>query len=56
MKKNSEDIFRLIEIDPITGQYFIEIPEEIMNELEWYEDTRIKFTLDGSEVILSEVD
>lgn len=25
-----------------------------MNELSWYEDTKICFTLDGNEVILSE--
>jgi hypothetical protein len=54
MKKNSEDIFASIEIDPISGEYFITIPEQIMNELEWYEDTKIKFTIDGKEVILSE--
>ena len=56
MKKNPGDIFAPVEIDPITGQYFITIPEQIMNELEWYEDTQIKFTLDGNEVILSEAD
>ena len=56
MKKNSGDIFAPIEIDPISGQYFITIPEQIMNDLEWYEDTKIKFTLDGNEVILSEMD
>lgn len=56
MKKNSGDIFASIEIDPITGQYFITIPEQIMNELEWYEDTRIKFSIDSDEVILKEVD
>lgn len=54
MKKNSGDIFEPIEIDPISGEYFIKIPEQIMNELEWYEDTEICFTLDGKEVILSE--
>jgi bifunctional DNA-binding transcriptional regulator/antitoxin component of YhaV-PrlF toxin-antitoxin module len=54
MKKNSGDIFESIEIDPITGQYYITIPEQIMNELEWYEDTEICFTLDGGEVVLSE--
>jgi hypothetical protein len=27
-----------------------------MNELEWYEDTRIKFSIDSDEVILKEVD
>jgi hypothetical protein len=27
-----------------------------MNELEWYEDTKIKFSIEGSEVVLSEAD
>ena len=56
MKKNSGDIFESIEIDPITGQYYIKLPEQIMNELEWYEDTQIKFSVEGGEVILSEAD
>jgi len=56
MKKNSGDIFESIEVDPISGQYFVHIPEQIMNELDWYEDTRIKFSIDGGEIILSEVD
>jgi hypothetical protein len=55
MKKNSENIIETIEIDPISGEYYITIPEQIMNQLEWYEDTKIKFVLDGSEIILSEV-
>lgn len=54
MKKNSGDIFEPIEVDPISGDYFIKIPEQIINELSWYEDTEICFTLDGNEVILSE--
>ena len=56
MKKNSGDIFESIEIDPISGQYFINIPEQVMNELEWYEDTKIKFSIEAGEVILTEVD
>jgi len=56
MKKNSGNIFEPIEIDPISGDYFIKIPEQIINELSWYEDTEICFTLDGDEVILSERD
>ena len=54
MKKNSGDIFESVQVDPITGKYFIHIPEQIMNELEWYEDTEVVFSLDGSEVILKE--
>ena len=56
MKKNSEEIFESIQVDPITGQYFLVIPEQIMNELSWYEDTEVNFLLDGKDVILSEND
>jgi hypothetical protein len=55
MKKNFGDIFAPIESDPINGQYFITIPEQIVNELDWYEDMQIKFTIDGNELILSEM-
>jgi len=56
MKKNRGDIFESIEVDPISGDYYITIPEQIMNDLEWYEDTKIKFSVEGSEVVLSEAD
>lgn len=53
MKKNSENIQRIQE-DPITGEYYVIIPEWIMNELSWYEDTEIKFTVESDEVVISE--
>lgn len=55
MKKNSDNI-RAISVDPITGEYYVIIPEWIANELSWYEDTEIKFDLEGDEVVLSEYD
>ena len=54
MKKNSGDIFESLQVDPITGDYYLVIPEEIVNELSWYEDTEIKFMVEGDEIILSE--
>lgn len=54
MKKNSGEIFESIEVDPISGEYYITIPEEIMNELSWYEETQIYFKIEGNEVILAE--
>ena len=54
MKKNSEHNFSPIQIDPITGEYQLTIPEWIMNELSWYEDTEISMELDGNELILRE--
>ena len=56
MKKNFGEIFDSIQVDPITGKYFIIVPEQIMNELSWYEDTEIKIRLEGDEIVISEKD
>ena len=54
MQKNYGYIFESIDVDRISGEYYITIPEQIMNELSWYEDTEISFKIEGDEVILSE--
>jgi antitoxin component of MazEF toxin-antitoxin module len=54
MKKNPEEIFENIQVDPISGNYYVIIPESIANELSWYEDTKIGFKVEGDEVILTE--
>jgi len=54
MKKNSDQIFSTIEIDPVTDRYHMTIPEEIVNELDWYEDLVIKWNLNSGEIILTE--
>ena len=56
MQNNSGEIFEFIQVDPITGKYFIFLPEHIMNEFEWYEDTEIRMSMDGEDLILSERD
>lgn len=54
MEKNFRKIFESIEVDPISGNYYLVIPEKIINELSWYEDTKIEFSVEGDEVILKE--
>ena len=54
MKKNSAENFGAIKVDTVTGEYYINIPEWIINEQGWYEDTEINMVLDGSEILLSE--
>jgi hypothetical protein len=54
MKKNSGEIFESVQVDPISGDYYIIIPEIVANELSWYEDTEIAFEIEGNEVILTE--
>jgi hypothetical protein len=54
MKKNSGEIFETVQVDPITGDYYVIIPESIASELSWYEDTEISFKVEGDEVVLTE--
>ena len=54
MRKNFEEIFSTIEIDTVSGRYFTTIPEEIINELDLYEDTELKWRIDGKEIIIEE--
>lgn len=56
MKKNSGENIQPVQVDPITGNYYVIIPEWIANELSWYEDTNVKFMLEGNEVVLGECD
>ena len=56
MRKNSGENIKSIQVDPITGEYYLIIPEWIANDLSWYEDTEIKFNVEGNEVLLSEYD
>tara|TARA_R100000734_G_C3201890_1_gene20390 strand:- start:70 stop:402 length:333 start_codon:yes stop_codon:yes gene_type:complete len=48
MKKNFDQIFSTIEIDPVTDRYHITIPEEIINEYDWYEDLKLKWNIDNN--------
>jgi hypothetical protein len=54
MKKNLEENYQLLQVDPVSGEYYVIIPECIVNEFSWYEDTEIKLKIDGDELVLSE--
>lgn len=54
MKKKKNKEVKLLQIDPVTGEYYVIIPEWIINEFSWYEDTEILFNIDGNEIVLSE--
>ncbi len=57
MKKNFDQIYSTVEIDPVTDRYHITIPEEIVNEFDWYEDLVLKWNIDGSgDIVLTEED
>jgi len=54
MRKNFDEIFSTIEIDTVTGRYFTTIPEEIINELDLYEDSELKWRIDSKTIIIEE--
>ena len=55
MQKNSAEDFTTIEVDPITGEYYVIIPEWIINENGWYEGTEVNMEVDGDSIIITEV-
>lgn len=54
MRKKSGENIELVQVDSVTGEYYITIPEWMMNELSWYEDTEIEINLEGKDIVLSE--
>ena len=53
MKKNFDEIYSTVEIDPVTDRYHMTIPEEIVNEFDWYEDIVLKWNLEVDGIYLT---
>ena len=53
MKKNFDEIYSTVEIDPVTDRYHMTIPEEIVNEFDWYEDLVLKCNLEVDGIYLT---
>ena len=56
MEKNSGGQITSIEISNISGEYCAIIPEWIINEMGWYEDTKLSWKIDDDNVIITEED
>ena len=54
MLKNNPEEKRPIEVDTVTGEYYIRIPEWVVNDCNWFEDTEVNFKTDGEELIIKE--
>jgi|TARA_B100000029_G_C17075246_1_gene778406 bifunctional DNA-binding transcriptional regulator/antitoxin component of YhaV-PrlF toxin-antitoxin module len=55
MQKNSEENFTDIKVNPVTDEYYVTVPEWVINEFGWYEDTVVEWVIDGNELFLKEV-
>ena len=54
MRKNSAEDKRPIEVDTVSGEYYVRIPEWVVNDQGWFEDTEVGFKTDGDELIITE--
>ena len=54
MQKNFQENFGTVEVDDYTHEYFVRIPEWIINEIDWYEGTEINIKVDGDDIIINE--
>ena len=54
MQKNSGKFLTTIEVDTVTGEYYTVIPEHLMNEFGWYEETNLQWVVDADEIIITE--
>lgn len=55
MQKNPEENITTVEVDPVTGEYLVRIPEWIISEYGWYEGTEVNMEVDGDCIIIQEI-
>jgi len=56
MRKNSEQNICPIEIDPVTDEYKITIPEWLLNDMGWYEGMELNWVQDSDDIFIKEVE
>ena len=56
MQKNPGENFSTIEVDPVTGEYVIKVPEWIISEFGWYEGTEVNMEVENGCIVVTELD
>ena len=55
MQKNPGENFSTVEVDPVTGEYVIKVPEWFISEFGWYEGTEVNMEVDGDCIVVTEL-
>ena len=55
MQKNSAENFSTIEVDPVTGEYVVVIPEWVISEFGWYEGTEVNMEVESGCIVITEL-
>ena len=56
MKKNRAENLTTIEIDPVSGEHYVIIPEWICDEKGWYEGVEINIEVESDCIIIRDSD
>ena len=55
MQKNPRENFTTIEIDPVSGEHYIIIPEWICDEKGWYEGVEVNIEVENGYIVITDV-
>ena len=55
MQKNPGENFSTVEVDPVTGEYVIKVPEWVISEFGWFEGTEVNMEVDGDSILITEL-
>ena len=55
MQKNPGENLSTVEVDSVTGEYVIKVPEWIISEFGWFEGTEINMEVDGDAIVITEL-
>ena len=56
MQKNRAENFTTVEVDPVTGEHYVIIPEWICDEKGWFEGTEVNIEVDALGIIITDTD
>ena len=54
MQKNPGENLTTVEVDPVTGEYVVKVPEWIVSEFGWFEGTEVNMEVDGDAIVITE--
>ena len=54
MEKNRAENFTTVEVDPVSGEHYIIIPEWIWDEKQWFEGTEVNIEVEVDGLIISD--
>tara|TARA_A100001201_G_scaffold112741_1_gene96578 strand:+ start:37 stop:228 length:192 start_codon:yes stop_codon:yes gene_type:complete len=56
MQKNPQENLTVVEIDPVSGEHYIVIPEWVCDEKGWYEGVEVNIEVESDCIIVRDLD